>query len=141
MTVSKMNVVLLKILDVLEHIHKFFTIHRDIKPQNFMIKDGDIFLIDFGLATFYITDSGEHFPNVVGNTMVGTPKYASIHIHNGCRYSRRDDLISLGYLYLCMILGGDCPWLCPDTDIHSVIHNTTKSITTGSINKFNTFDI
>lgn len=126
-TVSKMNILMLKILDILEHIHKFFTIHRDIKPHNFMIKDGDIFLIDFGLATFYITDSGEHFPNSIGNTMVGTPKFASIHIHQGCRYSRRDDLISLGYLYLCMILG-DCPWLCPDADIHSAIHNTTKSI-------------
>jgi serine/threonine protein kinase len=100
---TKAAMILLKILDIFENIHKHFVLHRDIKPQNFMIKDGDIFLIDFGLSMFYINENGQHYPDSISETMIGSPIFASIHIHNGHRYSRRDDLISLGYLYLFMI--------------------------------------
>jgi serine/threonine protein kinase len=100
---EKADMMLLKILDIFENIHKLFVLHRDIKPQNFMIKDGDIYLIDFGLSMFYINENGEHYPDRISDTMIGSPQFASIHIHNGNRYSRRDDLIALGYLYLFMI--------------------------------------
>jgi casein kinase 1 len=100
---KKANMILLKILDIFEHLHKHFVLHRDIKPQNFMIKDGDIYLIDFGLSMFYINESGHHYPDKESDTMIGSPMFASIHIHNGHRYSRRDDIISLGYLYLYMV--------------------------------------
>ena len=103
MTPEKMVILLLKIIEIFENIHKHYVLHRDIKPQNFMIKDGDIYLIDFGLATFYINDRGEHYPNEPSDTMVGSPIFTSIHIHHGERYSRRDDLISLVYLYLFML--------------------------------------
>ena len=42
-------------------------------------------------------------------TMIGTPKFTSINIHQGSQYSRRDDLISLGYLYL-YLLKQECLW-------------------------------
>jgi serine/threonine protein kinase len=108
-SIEKMNMIMLKIIDIFEHIHKFFVLHRDIKPHNFMIRDGDIHLIDFGLATFYINETGEQYPNVMSQTMIGTPIFASIHIHEGNTYSRRDDMISVGYMYLFMILG-NAPW-------------------------------
>lgn len=106
MTVEKMNMLMLKTLDIIEHIHRFFVLHRDIKPANFMIKGGDIFLIDFGLSTFYINENGEHYPNKQNNTIIGTPTFVSINTHMGHQYSRRDDLISLGYMYVYMTLGG-----------------------------------
>ena len=70
-----------------------------------MVKNGDIFLIDFGLATFYINENGEHYPNKTNKTIIGTPTFVSINIHKGHQYSRRDDLISLGYMYIYMIFG------------------------------------
>lgn len=100
---KKVNMILLKTIDIFENIHKHYVLHRDIKPQNFMIKDGDIYLIDFGLSMFYINESGQHYPDKESDSMIGSPQFASIHIHNGHRYSRRDDMISLGYLYLYMI--------------------------------------
>jgi casein kinase 1 len=103
---KKADMILLKILDIFENIHKHFVLHRDIKPQNFMIKDGDIYLIDFGLSMFYINEEGNHYPDKLSDTMIGSPHFTSIHIHNGHRCSRRDDLISIGYLYLFMI--GNC---------------------------------
>ncbi len=108
-TTEKMNILMIKAIDILEHIHRVFVLHRDIKPQNFMIKNADIFLIDFGLATFYIDERGQHYPNKSSDTLVGTPKFVSIHIHDGHRYSRRDDIISLGYLYVFMVFG-HAPW-------------------------------
>lgn len=108
-TIEKMNILMMKSIDIIEHVHRFFVLHRDIKPQNFMVKNGDIFLIDFGLATFYLDENGEHYPNKLSDTIIGTPKFVSINIHLGHRYSRRDDLISLGYMYVYMILG-EAPW-------------------------------
>jgi serine/threonine protein kinase len=121
-TVEKMNILMLKTLDIIERIHRFFVLHRDIKPANFMIKDGDIFLIDFGLSTFYMNENGEHYPNKQNNTIIGTPKFVSINIHMGHQYSRRDDLISLGYMYVYMILG-DAIWF---SDIYK--HNNMDDI-------------
>jgi serine/threonine protein kinase len=86
---------MLQSLDILETIHNSFVLHRDIKPQNFMIREGELFLIDFGLATFYIDENGEDIPNTCSQTtVIGTPKYLSINIHNGNDFSVHDDFIS-----------------------------------------------
>lgn len=117
-TVEKMNVLMIKAINIIGDIHEKMVLHRDIKPQNFMIKGGDIFLIDFGLATFYIDETGEHYPDKICDSIIGTPKFVSINVHMGHRYSRRDDMISLGYMYVYMILGS-APWLeeiCKDTE-------------------------
>jgi len=115
---EKMNNIMYKIIEIIELIHSNFVVHRDIKPHNFMINNGDIFLIDFGLSTFYLNDSGQHYKNDLHHSIVGTSKFASYYIHVGNQYSRRDDLISLGYMYLFMVLG-IAQW---DNDINVVIY-------------------
>ena len=102
--IDKKNKIIAACIEMIESIHKCFVIHRDIKPQNFMIKDGELFAIDFGLATFYIGPNGEHINNDKSENLVGTPKYASYNIHCGHSASRRDDMISLGYMYLWIFL-------------------------------------
>jgi serine/threonine protein kinase len=126
-TVEKMNILMLKTIDIIEHIHRFFVLHRDIKPANFMIKDGDIFLIDFGLSTFYLNENGEHYPNKQNNTIIGTPKFVSINIHMGHQYSRRDDLISLGYMYVYMILG-DAIWFSDIYTPLNILNGTPEGV-------------
>jgi serine/threonine protein kinase len=105
MDIYKMSSVMIKCIDILEHIHKYFVIHRDIKPENLMVKNGDIFLVDFGLATFYINEIGDHKLQDLQENITGTPKYVSYFNHVGEPISRRDDLISLGYLYLYLHYG------------------------------------
>jgi len=107
-------------IEVLESIHKYYVLHRDIKPQNFMYRNGEIFLIDFGLATFYIDENGKHIENKKMNCeIIGSSRYASYNIHCGETYSRRDDMISLGYMYLWMVLEY-LPW---DINIETQILN------------------
>ena len=118
-------------VDILETIHTHFVIHRDIKPQNFMLRwpanssellhffdenatleyvKRGLVLIDFGMSTIYVDEYKEHVSmNVNKTTIIGSPKFASIHIHNGIEPSRRDDIISVGYIWWMMYYGG-LPW-------------------------------
>ena len=107
---EKLNTIMMLLLEILENVHTQYVIHRDIKPQNIMMKNGELFLIDFGLSTFYVDENFKHVDSNHGKDyIIGTPKYISYNIHNGQEPSRRDDLISLGYLYLNIVFG-DLPW-------------------------------
>ena len=96
-------------IEMIESIHQHFVLHRDIKPHNFMIRDGELFLIDFGLATFYVDSCGKHIEDAMSEDLTGTPRYMSYNVHCGHRASRRDDLVSLGYIYL-WVINGELPW-------------------------------
>ena len=107
---EKLDTIMNLLLGILENVHQHYVIHRDIKPQNIMMKDGELFLIDFGMSTFYVDENFKHVEcRRDKEYIIGTPKYISYHIHDGYEPSRRDDLISLGYLYL-HILGKRLPW-------------------------------
>jgi serine/threonine protein kinase len=101
---GKINRIMTKMVDIISQIHGKYVVHRDLKPANFMVKAGELFLIDFGLATFYIDDNQTHVSNEKSETIIGTPRFMSIWILEGNRYSRRDDIISLGYIYVSMLL-------------------------------------
>lgn len=119
-TQANLSKIMWLLLSIFENIHKNWVVHRDIKPHNFMIKRGEFYLIDFGLATFYMNDRGEHCPDDGTTTMIGSPYFASINTHKGHRYSRRDDLISLGYVLLFMM---GFSW-----DIPSIVNGTVSPL-------------
>jgi serine/threonine protein kinase len=98
------------ILNIIESIHEQYVIHRDVKPQNFMMKGTELFLIDFGMATMYVDSDKIHIPEKKDKTdLIGTPRFMSINIHNGWEPSRRDDIISACYIYMYMLFGS-LPW-------------------------------
>lgn len=107
------QIMIQSMLSILEAIHQVFVIHRDLKPENFMMKHGQVYLIDFGLSTFFVDgESGGHVPinTEPKQDLVGSPLYTSIHVHRGYKASRRDDCIQLGYIWLYMALNGHLPW-------------------------------
>jgi serine/threonine protein kinase len=115
---EKIDKIMCVCIDILETIHKNYILHRDIKPQNFMISNEEIYLIDFGFSCFYVDEKVEHLPEMESHNIVGTPKYVSYHVHCGITNSRRDDLISLGYLYIYLCCR-ELPWDMLKTGINN----------------------
>ena len=107
-------------LEILSKIHAQGIVYRDMKPENICIgqkNPNKIYLIDFGLAKHFMVkrkdEKGrqrmEHIPQSEGKHLIGTPRYASLHSHNGLEQSRRDDLESLIYVGV-FLLRGTLPW-------------------------------
>ena len=98
----------------MEYIHSKCFLHRDIKPDNFLIglgkKQHIVYAIDFGLSKrFKDPRTGDHIPYRDGKSLTGTARYASTNTHLGVEQARRDDLESLGFIFV-YFLKGKLPW-------------------------------
>ena len=117
----------IQILDRLEWIHSKNIIHRDIKPDNFLIGNKDpntIYLIDFGLSSKYRSSkTGKHKKFGFTGKLTGTTKYSSANTIRGVEQSRKDDLISVAYMII-FFMKGNLPW--QDIDSEDEVNKFTK---------------
>lgn len=96
----------LQIISILKSIHEKGLVHRDIKPDNFLLGNNDnnkkqIYIIDFGFCK-----SLENVTNAKKtNGLIGSLTYASLNAHNYTELSYCDDLESLGYMLIYFYQG------------------------------------
>lgn len=102
----------IQMIQTMKFIHDTGYIHRDIKPDNFVMDlkcENKLYCIDFGLSKKYVKKNGDHNSFKKGHRFCGTARYASISAHKGYEQSRRDDLESICYI-LVYLYKGKLPW-------------------------------
>lgn len=109
---------LLAVCRALDHVWRKKIIHRDIKPANIMVtKEGEVKILDFGVAQQYQLDPAEIVEN-----MAGSPPYICPEAIMGRTIDHRSDIYSLGATFYHALSGA------PPFKGHSVLDIFTQHI-------------
>ncbi|MBZ5510937.1 MAG: protein kinase [Acidobacteriia bacterium] len=87
--------------------HEKGIIHRDLKPDNvFLTKDGQVKILDFGIAKLSAPDPGGDQPTLTtAGVIMGTLTYMSPEQVCGAAVDHRSDIFSLGGVLYEMLVG------------------------------------
>ena len=105
LTVHEVVDIMLQLTSAVECAHSSYIIHRDIKPQNVLIKeDGTVKITDFGIAMALNSNELTQTNSIMGSVHYLPPEQA-----NGTGSTMKSDIYSLGIL-MYELLTGELPF-------------------------------
>jgi eukaryotic-like serine/threonine-protein kinase len=99
--------IILQAASGLHYAHEQGLVHRDVKPENLMIRtDGMVKVLDFGLAMIERSEAEFSLAAIHGQDCLGTADYiAPEQSFDSLHVDRRADIYSLGCTFYCLVTG------------------------------------
>jgi serine/threonine protein kinase len=92
---------------IIKTIHENNILHRDLKPTNICLDSNNkLYIIDFGIAKIY-KHANVHNSETKINGIIGSINFSSLNVINLIEPSRRDDIESLFYNLLYLLLNNE----------------------------------
>ena len=84
----------------LQYVHEQQIVHRDVKPQNLILSDEGVVLVDFGIARQLDEEEED-----TGTAGIGTPRFMAPEVFAGGTVSPRSDVFGLAATLWTLLAG------------------------------------
>jgi hypothetical protein len=107
--------------EALQYVHEQQIVHRDVKPQNLILSENGVVLVDFGIAR--LLDEVEQ----QGTVGIGTPRFMAPEVFAGGNVSARTDVFSVAAT-LWTLIAGRPPVYADPTKLSTVAADVTPEL-------------
>jgi serine/threonine-protein kinase len=120
LTIRQRLEMLRTVCDAVQYAHRNLVVHRDLKPGNILVVDGQVKLLDFGIAKLLATESETAAGALTqAYSQRLTPQYAAPEQVLGQATTTATDVYALGVI-LYELLSGQAPYQIDGKSLHDV---------------------